>query len=229
MKTEDLAKWFGIKYGTFRKSSAKYYEKLEMYCQFEKVYGGIEIKKIYIDTYNKNLNINDQNKYLEEIKLCIQNQDGLSTISGMSRKLLVDGYFTNLNTGRYRMSRVGKELFGETKELISHGTAGSREYVWAIKLNDYNKYRHMTPEEEKRFDDIIITFYSAAPDKIKKVELLEKQLRNKEINSDEYFELKDRYGLDTFSQCIYKFKEETGYMIVRCTKHELIEYMDFEE
>jgi hypothetical protein len=94
-------------------------------------------------------------------------------------------------------------LFGETKELISAGEVGMREYVWAIKLDDFNRYRAMTEEEEKRFDEIISSCHAASPEKIKRAALLEESLRNKEINNDEYFELKDRLGLDTFKDCIF--------------------------
>lgn len=228
MRTEDLASWFNIKYGTFRKNPNKYLDILKSYCDYEKVYGGVMINEVYIPEYVKNINVKDREKYLEEIKLCVKNQDGLSTLSGMSRKLLKEGYFTSEYTGRYRLAKAGKELFGNTKELISHGTAGSREYVWAIKVNDYNIYRSLTEQEEKIFDDIIIGCYGAQPEKIKKMQLLEDKLRNKEIDSDEYFNQKDRYGLNTFRDCLYKFQEETGYTIVRCTKHELMEYQNFE-
>jgi hypothetical protein len=144
MRTEDLANWFNIKYGTFRKNPNKYLDILKSYCDYEKIYGGVIINEIYISEYVKNMNVKDREKYLEEIKLCVKNQDGLSTLSGMSRKLLKEGYFTSEYTGRYRLAKVGKELFGDTKELISHGTEGSREYVWAIKVNDYNVYRSLT-------------------------------------------------------------------------------------
>jgi hypothetical protein len=36
MKTQELAEWMGIKYGTFRTNSEKRYELLEAYCDFEK-------------------------------------------------------------------------------------------------------------------------------------------------------------------------------------------------
>lgn len=47
--------------------------------------------------------------------------------------------------------------------------------------------------------------------------LLRDALRDKEITSDEYFEQLDRLGLDTFRDCIFKFRDETGFMVVRCT------------
>ncbi|MCI7444523.1 MAG: hypothetical protein MSA89_15820 [Clostridium sp.] len=56
-----------------------------------------------------------------------------------------------------------------------------------------------------------------SPEKIRQEMLLRDALRDKEITSDEYFEQLDRLGLDTFRDCIFKFRDETGYMVVRCT------------
>jgi hypothetical protein len=117
------------------------------------------------------------------------------------------------------LRRVGLELFGDTKELISSGEAGTREYLWAIKINDFNQYRLLTEEEEKIFDDIICQCYSSNPEKIKMANLLEDGLRKGEIDVKDYFESKERLGLNSFQDCIWKFREETGHMIVRCTKH----------
>lgn len=227
MRTEDLANWFGIKYGTFRKSSQKYYEKLEDYCEYEKIYGGVIIKEIYIEEYDKQLNIKDQTIYLDEIKECVTHQDGLSTLSGMARKYTKQGLYNSEHTAKRRLIKAGEDLFGITKDLTSAGPAGTREYLWAIKIDDYNHYRLMTEAEEKRFDEIIIGCYSSEPEKIKKEKLLEDQLRNKEITTDEYFRMQDTLGLDTFKDCIFKFKEETGEMIVRCTKHDILETLQF--
>lgn len=221
MTTQELATWFGVAYSTFRKSSAERYEKLEDYCEFERIYGGVIIKEIYLDEYDKNLNIKDQELVLKEIKTCIETQGGLSTIAGMSRKYAKHQDYQSASTAKKRLSKASLVLFGETKELISHGTMGSREYVWAIKLDDYNHYRFMTEAEEKRFDEIITDCYAAEPDKVKKAALLEDQLKKEEIDVKEYFELKERLGLDTFKDCIFKFREETGFLVVRCTRHEI--------
>ena len=116
----------------------------------------------------------------------------------MARKFEAEGYFDSERTGIRRLTKVGKELFGTTSELISHGEAGVREYVWAIKVNDYNKYRLFTEEEEQRFNEIISTCYASNPEKVKKANLLEKTLREGEIDVKDYFETKDRLGLDSF-------------------------------
>lgn len=221
MTSKEMAMWFGISYNTYKNKIASYLEKLEDYCEFERIYGGVIIKEIYLDEYDKNLNIKDQELVLKEIKTCIETQGGLSTIAGMSRKYAKHQDYQSVSTAKRRLSKASLVLFGETKELISHGTIGSREYVWAIKLDEYNHYRFMTKAEEKRFDEIITDCYAAEPDKIKKAALLEDQLKKEEIDVKEYFELKERLGLDTFKDCIFKFHEETGFLVVRCTRHEI--------
>lgn len=229
MTSKEMAIWFNLSYNTYKNKIAYYLEKLEDYCEFERIYGGIIVKEIYIEEYDKNLSINDQKLVLEEIRSCIETQGGLSTISGMSRKCVKNQIFPSISTAKKRISKASLNLFGETKTLTSHGTAGSREYLWAIKLDDYNHYRYMTKEEEKRFDDIICTCYAIKPEQVKQAALLENQLKEKEIDVDEYFELKNRLGLNTFKDCIFKFKEETGYMIVKCTKHEIENSMPWED
>ena len=227
ISSQDLASWFGVTYNTYRHQTTKYQEQLKEYCDFVKCYGGVEVKEIYNPIYNEPKKIiEDKKLYLKEVEDCIKKQDGLATISGMSRKYVQIGVYENENTARRRLSKAGEELFGSTKELLSHGEAGIREYVWAIKVNDYNIYRAMTPEEEKRFDEIISTCYSENPEKVRQAGLLQDALRAKEISVDEFFEKQDRLGLDTFKDCIFKFKDETGDMIVRCTRHELMQFFE---
>lgn len=227
MSSQELATWFGVTYNTYRHHTTKYQEQLKEYCEFEKCYGGIEITKVYCPIRNEPQKLEqDKSLYLQEIEQCIRYQDGLATLSGMSRKYVEQGVFANESTARRRLTKAGEELFGITKELMSHGEVGAREYVWAIKLDNYNKYRAMTPEEDKRFDEIITTCYGTNPEKVRRAGLLEDALRTKEISVDEYFEQMDRLGLDTFKDCIFQFKEETGNMIVRCTKHELMQFFE---
>lgn len=229
MKTSEVATWFNIQYGTFRKNPDKYYNILEGYCDFERVYGGIIVKEIYIDTYDKNADMKTEEKVLSIITDCIDRQEGLATISGISRKLVAEGFYNSLSTAKRRVSQACLKLFGQTNVLISHGTKGSREYVWAIKLGDLNRYRSMTQQEEKLFNNIIQNLYNKDVDKVKKANLLKSLLRNGEIGVEEYFEIEERLGLDSFKDCIFRFKEETGFMIVRASRHELIDSADFED
>ena len=230
MTSKQLAQWFGVLPSTYSHNISNYLNKLEDYCEFEKIYGGVVISEIYIEEYDKGLKLKDEKIYLEEIKDCVEIQDGLSTLSGMVRKMERDNPTQkSLKNTTRRMSKAGTKLFGDPTVVGKPGKVGSREYIWAIKLNDYNGYRLMTEEEEKLFDDIISKCYTLPPEKIKKKELLKDQLKQNEIDVQQYFELEELYGLNTFKDCIFKFKEQTGHMIVRCTKHELMESYSFNE
>lgn len=221
MTTKELAQWFGIAYSSFRKNAKARYETLSLYCDFEQVYGGAIIHEVYLEKYDKNLKKKDQELYMKEVERCIAEQNGLSTVTGMARKYVLQKEFGSISAAKRRLTAAGKELFGETKELISHGSIGSREYVWAIKEGDYNQYRFMTEAEEQQLDKIIATCYSGQPEKIKQAALLEDQLRKNEIDVEEYFTEKDRLNLNTFMDCVFQFREETGCMLVRCTRHEI--------
>lgn len=224
MKSQEVAAWLGISYNTYRNNIDKNLSKLEPFCEFEKVYGGIIVKEIIIEEYDKNLQFNDDKLYLTEIKRCIKEQDGLSTVSGMARKFVQAKQYNSERTARRRATRSRNILFGNDKNICSTGIAGSREYVWAIKLDDYNHYRLMTEEEEERFNKIIEICYSSNPEKIKRAALLEEAYRKSEtMSKEEYFEERERLGLNVFKECIFQFRDETGLIVVHCSRHELMQ------
>ena len=226
MKSQEMAIWFKISYNTYKNNIPGYLAKLEDYCDFEQVRGGVIIKEIYIEEYDKYLNKKTEQMYLTEIEDCVRTQDGLASLSGMARKFISQGKFNSVDTAKRQLTKAGNKLFGITKDLCSIGECGKRNYVWAIKLTDLNKYRLLTPEEDAQFDTIIASCYTEEPDKIKMKALLEDRLRNEEITTEEYFTEIDRLGLNLFRDCIFQFKKETGYTIVRCTIHELIDNIE---
>lgn len=223
MSSKEIAAWFNIKSTTYSHNIALYLNKLDNYCDYEQVYGGVIIKEIYEPVYDKSANLNDEQICTEEIKRCVAEQNGLATITGMANKVVHEGKMTNPHTARRRISKATAALFGSAKELTSEGKIGTREQVWGIKLDNYNHYRDFTEEERQRFDDILISFYTSEPDKIKKEALLIEQLRSKELDADEFFEQKDRLGLNSFYDCIHQFYLETGVIISRCSKYEIVE------
>lgn len=227
MSTQDLIAWFGVSQGRFRNASSKFYEKLKDFCDYERVYGGIIVKEIYYDTFDKKMREKNNNISIKEVARCQKYQNGLSTISGMARRFTHEKYFTSEGTAMRRLTETLLPLFGVAIESFSQGTIGRRNYIWAIKLDDFNHYRLLTEEENGRFNKIIASCYMDQPEKIRQEMLLRDALRDKEITSDEYFEQLDRLGLDTFKDCIFKFRDETGFMIVRCTQYEIFKsYLD---
>ena len=47
IKSQDLANWFGMSYGSFRVNKQAKLEELRLYCDFVEVYGGVNILNIY--------------------------------------------------------------------------------------------------------------------------------------------------------------------------------------
>lgn len=230
MTSPEVAEWLGIKYGTYRKKKEQYLSRLTEFCNYELVYGGIIVKEIYIPVYDKTLRTKCDKLYLDEINRCIQEQDGLSTISGMARKMVREGKFDSVSTARRQLAQSGNRLFGKIVELTGKGIAGTRERIWAIKENDYNRYRLMNQEEEKRFNEIIELYYTSDVDRVKKAALLEETYKNSEdMTKEEYFEQKERLGLNIFRDCIFQFANETGLMVVHCTKHDFMTKFDISD
>lgn len=227
MTSQQLAKWFNISYSTYSHNIDKYLTQLKEFCIYDKVYGGVIVREIFYSVYDKKLQKRNMEISIREVRRCQKYQNGLSTISGMSRRFVQEGYFSSERTANRRLTETLIPLFGITSECFSQGEIGRRNYIWAIKLDDFNHYRLLTEEENKRFNKIIASCYMDSPEKIRQEMLLRDALRDKEITSDEYFEQLDRLGLDTFRDCIFKFRDETGYMVVRCTQYEIFKsYLD---
>ena len=92
MTSKQLAQWFGVLPSTYSHNIPSYLSRLENYCKFEKVYGGVIISEIYIEEYDRGLKFKDEKMYLEEIKECLEKRDGLATLSGILRKMDRENY-----------------------------------------------------------------------------------------------------------------------------------------
>ena len=90
MTSRELAEWFGVSYRSYTHKISKYLDELDLFCDFEKVYGGVIIKEIFDPIYSKNVNKKDQELFLKELDRCLKEQDGLSTVAGMARLYIYD-------------------------------------------------------------------------------------------------------------------------------------------
>lgn len=226
MTGQELAEWLGISYnGTYRKKPGEHLKKLRGYCEFEQVRGGAIINKIYTDTYYGDLEKDIVKDYINEIQ---EKKNRLSSVAGMTRKFKKKTKYQEIefDTLKYQLTNAALTTFGKTNTIytINRGAYGCRYYVWAIKLDDYNNYRYFTFEEKKMFEALITEYYAGiGPEEIIQLSLLEEELKEGEITSDEFFKLRERAGLNFFDQCITKFKEKTGLIVARAQLHEIID------
>ena len=210
----------GISYSTFRKNSSQRLEYLKNFAVFTKTRGFVDIEEIIIPYYIKNISIEDK-YYVDAIR---ETKNGLATISGIVRKLKRDKpEFKDISeeTLYRRMAKAGDRAFGKTVDSASKGTHGTRHYIWAIKVDDYNYYRHMTPEEEKIYKEIRDKYCKDRAEMIEKEALLKDAYKRKEISAQEYAD--KSLEIDFFSSVLTEFGAATGQRLVRTTEHELYE------
>lgn len=119
MTTRDLAAWFGVSFGHFKNTSTKFYNKLSDFCDYEKVHGGVIIKEIFFSTYDKKMRERNEDITKKEVARCHKYQNGLGTISGMSRRFVQEGYFLSERTANRRLTETLIPLFGITSECFS--------------------------------------------------------------------------------------------------------------
>lgn len=220
MTSQEIADWMGIAYSTYRKNNAQRLEYLTNFADFTKYRGGVEIKEIYIPTFVKNISVEDQ-YYIDAIR---ETSNGLATISGITRKLKRDKpEFKDIpeETLYKRMSKAGDRAFGKTADDNSKGTHGTRHYIWAIKVDNYNYYRFMTAEEEAIYKRIRDKYCKDKAEIAEKEALLKDAYKKKEISAEEYAE--KSCELDFFGEVLSEFRAETGLQLVRTTEHELYE------
>lgn len=151
MSSPDIAKWLLVSYNTYRKKSDMYLDVLRDYCDFEKVYGGVNITKVYCSTYNK-----DQNKtlHLDIIKYLLESPTPITGINAMAQKL---GY------SKYAVRKACNYCFGGGSRTIK-GIVGSRKRIWAVKIEDLDNvryvYRELTPEEKQKLHEYASAHYN---------------------------------------------------------------------
>lgn len=219
MSVAELAEWFGISRKSLSAAKVRKLKELEDFCQFEDLgRKGVNITKIYIPIYSK------LSKDVEVYKKLVEKQPNkLTSVAAIAKELKETKDYQNFNERaiRYRMAKAGEVGFGITNEENSKGIYGSREYVWAVKLEGPVYYRYFTDEEKKLFDELTVNLYSTNPEKVQKAALLDESLKKGEMTTQEWIEKKDALGVNVFSEVLYSFKEKTGLTIVRATKHQI--------
>ena len=168
MKTQELAEWFQISYSTFRKVKKQKLDELKLYCNFNEIYGGVDVIEIYEEEY-----IKDSKKNYELIKSSFDeewNADGLDTCSNVAVKIY-DKHKNELtigdNTAYNYVIKARNELYG--KPFMSLGELGSCMYIWCRKEYDEQNnivvYTEFTDEEQAIKKELMKKYFSTDVEK----------------------------------------------------------------
>lgn len=240
MTSKELAKWFGVSYQTYCHKIPAYLRDLELFCWFEPVYGGAIIKEIYTgcETYNKYYDPDFERRVIEIIQNAPQGYGGPNTrlISqiGIAKQIdyemaqgTPDADLPSLRQTQTKVKRVCEDLLGkpDTKKTLGYpGKAGSRKFVWAIRMSEEpNDYRPLTNEEYACFRDLLKAALTSEKhlQEIEELAQMEDAYKCGEVSEEEYTIAKKNYRFD-FQAVLSNFSDVRRSQIVRITEAELL-------
>ena len=144
MTGHEIADWLGIAYSTYKRNPTKQLQKLNDFCQYKQVRGGIEIEEIYQSTYNKEFIMQSHLKILSYI---LDKPGYITTMRQIAK---------DLELSLYTVRKAIYLCFGQ-KENVG-GIMGHKERLWTILLED-NSYRPLTKEELSRMNELAKQHY----------------------------------------------------------------------
>ena len=220
MKSQELAQWFNISYSNYRKNAVKKLKLLSNYCEYKKVWGGVQIKKIYEDTYNPDFTIYTK-IYLDQI---MKTDEGLSTFAGMTRKRKKQNDDLNnvlYNTEYNRLRKAGNLAFGQINKdtKIGQGLFGMKRYVWAIRLDQFNHYRSLTYEERELYKSCTKEICAENVERVMQGMLLNQAYKSGEMTKEEFLQAQEQYGTNLFPEIRDLFLMKTGYKLECVQQH----------
>ena len=211
MKMNELADWFGLSTSTLSKAKAKYMKKLEEYCEFTQIYGGVKITKIHKKFYTKN-----KSYQIVRQEFCdTWSENGLDSC----RRVASEIYSKHANeitvkedTTYMHARQVRNELYG--KPMIGQGEKGTCEYIWCKKEN--GKLVFLSPEEEEIKKKLLFKYFATANEKTVMVQTM---IDNKELTKEEAWEYYSQIiNLPAYYEIFLKdFRDQTGVQLIKGT------------
>ena len=192
VKSQELAKWFGMSYGSFRVNKQSKLEELKLYCDFVEVYGGINITNIY--DYNNVVYHKATRKNYEIVKSSFDEEwdkSGIDTCSNVAIKIYNKhkNELTVVDTTAYNyVIQVRNELYGKPFENI--GSLGDCIYLWCRKEYDKNTdtvvYTEFTQEEQELKKKLMKKYFSTD---VEKEVIVAEMVNNGEISKEKAYDV----------------------------------------
>jgi len=201
MTNQELADWFGIKIGSFKAKKKNKLEELKDYAEFDEVYGGVNIKDIYNETYSKK---GSKAKQIIFESVPIEwDKSGLDTVANVTDKI----YKKHMNeltvvrdtTYKYAL-QARNEFFG--KPFLNVGSLGKCSYIWCKKEELEDGTALLTPfsEEEQAIKRELMKKYFSTDEE--KDIMIAEMVKAGEISKADAYDL----------QCEYRGLNEEGFI-----------------
>ena len=163
----ELAKWFGISYGSFRNKKSEKLEELKLFAEFYEENGKVVITKVLEPIYQKGM-MSVKRKVIEKIDE-IWSTDGLDSCQRVGEKILEtlqeeDKEFNRAIGTIVKYTREGRnELYGPPFQ--GGGKIGSCIYIWCKRNPDTGEYDFLTKEEQEIKQKLQTKYFGDATEK----------------------------------------------------------------
>lgn len=222
VSNQDLAEWFGATLNSITKKKKQWLKKLEDYCEFTPVYGGVEITKIYKSTYVKNKNY----QIVKDNFDATWDESGLDSCSRVADSIYAEheNEFTVTPTTVYDHTRQVRNEFYGSPMTGEKGEKGVCSYVWC-KRNKDGRLVALSEEEELIKKELMKKYYATTDEK---TAIIQSMIESKEITVDEAWSVYSAMisAKTSYSGFMNEYKSLTGIQLIRGTLIEVIQ--DFE-
>ena len=165
MKTQQIAEWMGISYSTFRKKKKEKLQELANFCDFEEIYGGVNIFEIYEYNYSKLGSLSKQT--IVNNLPAVWNQNGLDTCKRVGEEIRLKNNLpiASGTAGKYA-GEGRRKWFGNPYNDVQ-GQLGRCNYVLCKAEGDgvNTRFIRFTQEEEKIKQDLIKKYFGSVAEK----------------------------------------------------------------
>lgn len=212
MTNREMAEWFGCSLTTFTRNRPNWVKRLDDYCDYKLVRGGVIISNIRLFCYikNKNYKIIQDNfsKYWKGGQLDTAKHVGTQIYDDFHKELNIGERTTVLYVGQERRVRYGRP-FG------APGTKGDCVYIWCTK-DDNGVPIYLTEDEERIKKELLKKYFGTADEKSLLVKQMIQEGQIKKSEAWEYYEeitQMDKY----FKVFLDEFYNMTGHWLIRGT------------
>lgn len=213
----EIAEWLQVSEKQFSKRKAALIAKLQGYCDYETVRGGVKITKVFNPFYIKD----KKYQIIKEDVKKMWDPSGLDSCTRIADEIC--SVHTEEEVGRsvtvYNKTRaVRNELYGKPMSGVP-GTDGTCSYVWCKKLPN-GRLAHLSEEEQEIKAKLLKKYFSTADEKTAMVQTM---IDNGELSKEEAWQYYSKViNLPAnYSNFMFDFKAQTGIQLVRGTQREL--------
>lgn len=222
---QELCDWFGTTSSNISKKKKYWLGKLTEYCEFEPIRGGINIKKIFKETYIKNKNYQIVKDNFEEE----WDNSGLDSCSRVSKAIYEKHQeeLTSTESTVYSHARqVRNELYGKPMSKLG-GSQGYCEFVWCKRDASSNRMTVLSPEEESLKSALLKKYFSTTDEK---TVMVQNMIENNELSLEEAWDYYSEIINLPHSYALFldEFQALTGIRLVRGTRLYQSETFTFE-